>query len=378
VPVYPEMLQAVGYRIGFCRKGAGPSQYTYTGRDPFGPRFESFEEFYRSRQEGEPFCFWYGAGEPHRPYVWQDGVKSGMNPDDVAVPACLPDTETTRIDLCDYYERIGQFDRFATEMLALLEESDELENTIVVMSGDNGMPFPRCKATLYDQGTHVPLAIRWGAKAQGGRRVDDLVSLCDLAPTLLAAAGIEAPDQMTGRSLLPLLESNTSGQADAARDHVLTGVERHVFATPARAIRTADHLYIRNFNPNTWETGQGDGPVPIYDFSRRHWPSGAEAFSYNVDPSPTKQFMLLNPEHAAVTPVYDLAFGRRPEEELYDLSVDPEQVNNVANNPAYGDAKQALAARLEAELKASADPRILLTSDWESQKRATRSSNIDH
>lgn len=359
VPVYPEMLQAAGYKIGFCRKGATPSKYTYTGRDPFGARFKSFEEFHSKCRPKEPFCFWYGAGEPHRPYVWQDGVKSGMDIEEVRVPAGLPDNETTRTDLCDYYEKIQQFDGFAEEILALLQESGELENTIVVMSGDNGLPFPRCKATLYDTGTQVPLAIRWGAKVPGGRTVDDFVSLCDLAPTFLEAAGLKPAGEMTGKSLLPILASEKSGRVEPARDHVLTGMEQHVFPHPARAIRTDDYLYVVNFGPANWNTGRGDGPAPSYDFTHQHWPSGAEAFSFNMDPSPTKQFMLRHPNHPSVKPVYALSFGPRAGEELYDLKADPHQLRNVADDPARSEIKQKLRERLERELKSSKDPRML-------------------
>jgi arylsulfatase A-like enzyme len=292
--------------------------------------------------------------------VWQDGVKAGMDIRDVKVPACLPDNETTRTDLCDYFEKIQQFDKFAAEMLAMLEASGQLDNTIVVMSGDNGMPFPRCKATLYDLGTRVPLAIRWGDKVPGGRTVEDFVSLCDLAPTFLEAAGLKPAQVMTGRTLLPILASNKSGQVEPARDHVLTAMEQHVFAYPSRAIRTADYLYVVNFGPANWRTGQGDGPVPTYEFTYRHWPSGAEAFSFNIDPSPTKQFMLLHPDDPAVKPVYGLSFGQRPEEELYDLKADPGQLKNVADAPGNAEIKQNLRARLEAELQASEDPRILV------------------
>lgn len=358
VPVYPEMLQAAGYKIGFCRKGATPSKYTYTGRDPFGARFQSFADFYSKRPSDQPFCFWYGAGEPHRPYVWRDGVKTGMNIDDVEVPACLPDNETTRTDICDYYEKIQRFDAYAAEILATLEENGELDNTFVVMSGDNGLPFPRCKATLYDTGTRVPLAIRWGGKVPAGRKIRDFVSLCDLAPTFVEAAGLTAAEQMTGKTLLPLLTSTKSGQVDPSRDHVLTAMERHVFPYPSRAIRTADFLYVMNFRPADWPTGQGSGPPPTYDFTIRHWPMDAEAFSFNVDPSPTKQFMLHHPEDPTVKPLYDLSFGRRKKEELYDLKIDPEQLKNVAGTSAYSQIEQTLETRLKAALKANADPRF--------------------
>ncbi len=365
VPVYPDLLRSAGYKTGFSRKGAAPSKHLYRGNDPFGPRFDNFEKFFAEREKGEPFCFWYGAGEPHRPYIWRDGVRSGMNPGDVKVPECLPDNETTRTDMCDYYLSVQRFDKFAAGMISLLERAGELDNTIVVMSGDNGMPFPRCKATLYDMGARVPLVVRWGARVKGGRRVEDFVSLCDLAPTFLEAAGLDPVPEMTGGTLTPLLLSDKSGRVDPARDRVLTGMERHVFPYPARAIRTADYLYILNFGPEDWPTGRGKGAPPSYDFTKRHWPSGAEAFSFNVDPSPTKQFMRQHPDDPSVRPLFAPAFGRRPKEELYDLKKDPGQLRNLAGTqPAgskYGKIATELRRRLETELRASHDPRFVPT-----------------
>ncbi len=359
VDVYPEMLRSIGYQIGFSRKGAGPSKHVYRGNDPFGPRFKSFTEFLAKRKADEPFCFWYGAGEPHRPYIHGTGERAGLKPGDVKVPTCLPDHPSVRVDLCDYYERIQQFDSDAAKMIKRLEQAGELDNTIVVMSGDNGMPFPRCKATLYDTGTRVPLVIRWGDKIQGGRTIADFVSLCDLAPTFLEAAGLRRPDEMTGHSLLPILRSTKSGTVQPSRDHVLIGMERHVFDNPSRAIRTSDYLYIQNFEPATWPTGRGAGSPPEYDFSKRHWPSGSEAFSFNIDPSPSKQYMLRNQGDTELKSRCAQAFGPRPEAELYDLKKDPHQLHNVANLPDYAAARTELAKKLKAELVASSDPRFV-------------------
>jgi arylsulfatase A-like enzyme len=176
-------------------------------------------------------------------------MSNGIDPAKVKLPACLPDREITRRDYADYVNRIQRFDAKCGSVLELLDKSGELENTIVVVSGDNGLPFPRCKATLYDTGTHVPLAIRWGAKVPGGRVVHDFVSLTDLAPTFLEATGVKVPPAMTGRSLLSILTSAESGLLDSTRTHVLTGMDLHVYANPCRALRTADFLYIRNFDP---------------------------------------------------------------------------------------------------------------------------------
>ena len=356
VPVYPEILQAAGYEIGHSRKGAGPSDYKFTHRDPFGKKFKSFEEFMELRNNGAAFCFWYGAGEPHRPYRFGESEKADMDLSKLNLPACLPDNKIVRRDFADYLHRVQTFDSDCAAMIALLEARGELDNTIIVVSGDNGLPFPRCKATLYDTGTHVPLAIRWGSKVKGGRRVSDFTSLTDLAPTFLEAAGAKLPKEMTGRSLLPILLSDRSGQVEVGRSFVLTGMEQHVYAYPSRAIRTADFLYIRNFDPESWRSGESTKPSPKIDFTDGSWPNHEGAFSFNTDPSPTKQFLLDYRDEANVRPFADLAFGPRPEEELYDVRADPGQLRNLATDRKFVAQRDELRDRLAQALKVSGDP----------------------
>ncbi|MDF2377857.1 MAG: sulfatase-like hydrolase/transferase [Verrucomicrobiales bacterium] len=357
VAVYPDLLADFGYRTGYCRKGAAPGKNEYRGTDPFGARFKDFADFFDRQENDQPFCFWYGAGEPHRAYEWQASLDSNLDLSTIEIPPYLPDNDTTRTDLGDYYVKVQKLDLFAGEILKRLEEAGELENTIVVMTGDNGMPFPRAKATLFDSGTRVPLAIRWGAKVKGGRQVSDFVHLTDLAPTFLEASGLPVPEIMTGRSLLPILTSEISGQVEKDRTHVLTGMERHVYPYPSRALRTKDFLYIRNFTPEDWPTGKAKGEPPVFDFRKTPWPTVAGAFSHNIDPGPTKQWMRLNdsPENAQ-------AFGRKPMEELYDIGKDPHQLTNLlASNeiPEAVDTKRkALATQLANELRASGDPRF--------------------
>ena len=156
------------------------------------------------------------------------GAKGGIDPAKVVVPPYLPDNEVVRNDIADYYLAAQAFDHAAGEALASLENTGELDNTLVVMSGDNGWPFPRCQATCYDTSTHQPLAVRWGARVKPGRVVEDFVSLADLAPTFLEAAGLAPPKEMTARSFLNVLLSEKRGRVDQARDHTLTGMERHV------------------------------------------------------------------------------------------------------------------------------------------------------
>ena len=348
-PVYPKALETAGYHVGFCRKGWGPGNERGGGRTrtPAGDRYRDLKQFLTKRPKGAPFCFWFGSFDPHRGYKPGSGVQSGMDPAKVTLPACLPDAPAVRSDLCDYYWEVQRFDHETGQMLKLLEDAGELDNTLMVMSGDNGLPFPRCKSNLYDTGARVPLAAMWKAKAKGGRVVDDFVSLADLAPTFLEAAGVKPWAAMTARSFLDVLLSGKSGRVDPKRDHVLTGKERHTCGqqgttegTPCRAIRTHDFLYIRNFKPHLW-------------------PAGTPQDYRDIDGGPTKTYMMQHRDEAKVKPLFKLAFGKRPAEELFDVRQDPDQLRNVANAPAYARAKKKLAEQLMAELKATADPRVV-------------------
>jgi N-sulfoglucosamine sulfohydrolase len=367
-PVYPDLLEKAGYHVGFTRKGWGPGDEKPGGRtrNPAGPRYEDCASFLAARPKGAPFCFWFGSQDPHRPYERDSGAKSGMRWQDVRVPPYLPDHEIVRKDICDYFWKAQRFDRETGELLAALEKAGELGNTIVVMSGDNGWPFPRCKATIYETGTHTPLAIHWPAKIAAGRRVEDFVSMTDLAPTFLEAAGIDVPPRMTGRSLMPLLLARGSGRIDRKRDHVLTGMERHVPCRgeirggyPMRAIRTREFHYIRNFRAERWPAGDPNG------FEK----AGAAPFTFDqlakatplafadIDAGPSKAYLVLHRDEPQVGALYELAAGKRPERELYDLRNDPYQLRNVASEGKYAEAAKGLDAQLMAELQATGDPR---------------------
>jgi uncharacterized sulfatase len=346
--VFPDLLERAGYHVGFTRKGWGPGSVEAggRGRNAAGVRYKNFEQFMEARPEGAPFCFWFGSHDPHRGYKKGSGIASGMDPADVAVPACLPDCEEVRSDICDYFFEVQRFDREVGALMAALEERGELDDTIVAITSDNGMPFPRCKTNLYDLGANVPLAVRWGRRVPGGRVVDDLVSLTDMAPTFLEAAGVAVPAEMTGRSLVSVLLAEGSGRVDPARDRTFFGRERHTVAQaagpggyPMRAVRTENFLYIRNFEPG-------------------RWPAGAPGEYLDIDGSPTKTVMLERREEADVKRLFELACGKRPAEELYDLRKDPGQLIDVAGLPEYADALKKLARSLMDELERTGDPRI--------------------
>ncbi|MHC4435189.1 MAG: sulfatase/phosphatase domain-containing protein, partial [Planctomycetota bacterium] len=212
--------------------------------------------------------------------------------------------------------------------------------------------------TLYDGGVRMPTAIRWGDHAPGGRRVDDFIGHIDFAPTFLEAAGVDIPATVMGSSLIPLLISDRNGRLDDGRDHIVTGLERHTYCRPGgatypiRAIRTHDYLYIRNFAPDRWPTG---GPEFI---SSNKAPHG------DIDDGPFKDFMLRDQTRIDFARAFELGFGKRPLEELYDVHSDPHQINNLAENPRYAEAKQRLWGQLKAHLKETADPRIDGKDPW--------------
>jgi uncharacterized sulfatase len=355
--VYPDMLEQAGYHVGYMRKGWSPGQYKPGGwkRNPAGKRYKDFAQFMQEREADRPFCFWFGSSDPHRGYKWRSGVESRMKQEDVSVPACLPDSETVRTDICDYFWEVQRFDRQVGGILRMIEDAGELDKTLVVITSDNGMPFPRCKSNIYDMGTHVPLAVRWPDRIKGGRVVEDFVSLTDLAPTFLEATGLKPTREMTGRSLMNVLLSGKPGRVDRKRDKVFTGKERHTLCRPGdasypmRAVRTHDFLYIRNFRPELWPAGDPD-------WREGHWPKMPYG---DIDNSPTKTYMMEHRDEPQVAKLFELGFGKRPAEELYDLRKDPGELNNVADESQYAKVRNKLAATLIAELKATNDPRVI-------------------
>jgi len=356
--VYPELLEAAGYEVGRSGKGWGPGRTETPGRELAGKPFGSFQAFLKARTEGKPFCFWLGSSDPHRPYRKGSGAASGMDPDKVHLFGCFPDAAEVRSDVADYYFEVQRFDRLVGAAIASLEEIGELDNTFVVMTSDNGMPFPRCKSNLYDSGTRMPLAVRWPGKIKAGRTVDDFVSFTDFAPTFLEAAGLKPPAAMTGRSLMKVLTSEESGRVDPQRDFVLVGKERHCPAQeapdmggyPCRAIRTHEFLYIRNFRPDRWPAGTPN------------WRKAAfkNAWYGDCDNGPTKMYMVENRDKDELhRRLFELAFGKRPAEELYDLKIDPEQLENMAADPAYAEIRKRLDRQLVRTLQATNDPRVV-------------------
>jgi N-sulfoglucosamine sulfohydrolase len=375
---YTEELQKVGYKIGFTGKGWAPGRLEAGGRteNPAGkeyaertldPPFQgirnndyagNFEGFLEEVSDGESFCFWLGTSEPHRFYEDGAGIQTGKDPSKVRVPAIFPDNDIVRSDILDYLVEVEHFDSMVERAIASLEKRGLLDNTIVVVTSDHGMPFPRAKASLYDWGSRVPLAIRWpeGIK-ELGRVVESFVNLSDLAPTFLRATGVATPGMMTGRDLLDVFANKEVTNRDAA----YVAMERHDGCRaggkgyPCRAIRTADYMYIHNFEPTRWPSGSPDASVC------------ARAIPYGeMDTSPTKTYMMEHRSTHGVAHLAELSFGMRPAEELYDLKKDPEQLVNLAGNQEYNAVQNALRKKLFNHLSITQDPRVVGGAvDWD-------------
>lgn len=405
IPAYPLLLKEAGYHIGETYKVWGPGtpndapygagKYAYekaggkfnntsenvttmvaNGKNVEAAKQElyaevsaNFEAFIAARQAGQPFCYWFGPTTTHRKWIKGSGKKLwGIEPDSLKgkLPPFIPDSPEMREDFADYLGEVQAFDAAVGVLLKKLEVMGELENTLVVLSGDHGPPgFPHGKCNLYDFGSSVTLAIR-GPGVKAGRVIEDLTTLPDLAPTFLEVGGVKAPATMTGRSLMPLLTSAKSGQIDPKRDAVFIGRERHVenaraeyLPYPQRAIRTGDYLYIVNFRPDRYPLGDP------YRLDGNNVPTTEEITEEtrvtlpDEDAGPAKAWLVSQRNDPKWKPYFDRAYGKRPREELYDLKKDPQQMNNVAADPAYTGARALMESRLMDELKRTGDPRMV-------------------
>lgn len=405
IPSFPLLLRDAGYDIGESYKVWSPGQPADApfggqqyGYESAGNRFGNFSEvvtrligrgrttedakrvlydevrgnfrsFLAKRDPAKPFHYWFGPTNTHR--KWQQGSGKalwGINPEALKgkVPPFLPDVPEVREDLADYLGEVAALDGAMGVILDELKQAGESEDTLIVISGDHGAPgFPNGKCNLYTFGTGVSLAIS-GPGVKGGRVVDDFVNLTDLAPTILEAAKVEVPAVVTGRSLWPVLKSDKSGQVDPERTWTLTGRERHVDSArenflpyPQRAIHSGQYLYIINFKPDREPLGS----YAILD--KKDQKPGAQlvtedtqAVAADMDAGPTKAWLVVNRETDFGRRYFDIAFAKRPREELYDLSKDPYETVNLAKDPAYAEIRAGLETKLLAELKRSGDPRL--------------------
>jgi arylsulfatase A-like enzyme len=377
VPFFPpkfktwvEALSEHGYFAGVTGKGWGPgaaNDLQGKARQMTGRAFDArkapapaggigandyaanFADFLDAAPKGQPWTFWYGAQEPHRRYEFGSGVaKGGKQLSDIdRVPGYWPDNDVVRNDMLDYAFEVEHFDRHLGRMLKLLGERGLADNTLVIVTSDNGMPFPRVKGQTYELSNHMPLAVMWprGIAAKG-RIVDEYVSFVDLAATFIDLAGLKWSETgmhpTSGRSWIDIF-SRKPGSPQ--RDHVLIGQERHDvgrphdWGYPIRGIIKDETLYLRNYEPSRWPAGN------------------PETGYLNTDGSPTKTDILQTRREGRDTRLWNLAFGKRGAEELYDLRADPDCLRNLADDPRHRRRKDELGQLMERELRTQGDPR---------------------
>jgi uncharacterized sulfatase len=376
-PVFTDALEKAGYHIGFTGKPWAPGNFKAGGwtRNPVGPEYNTkkleppttgisnidyaanFAQFLAEKKKDQPFFFWYGANEPHRNYEKGSGRAAGYTANGLTVPPFLPDSSLVQNDMLDYAREIEWFDTQLGKILELLRQAGELENTLVVVTSDNGMPFPYAKANMQEYGIHVPMAIAGPAVDGSHRVINNLVSLIDLAPTFLDIAGVPHFSGITGTSLLPLLQSKKT----KLPEYVLAGRERHTHARPddlgypARAIRTDQYLYIENFHPERWPMGDPPPANPEDISGDKDMKPIVDGYE-DIDDSPTKKYMLKN--RTAFPGLFALGFEKRGKDELYDIRKDPYCLHDLSDNNAFVSVKKQLQQKLETLLKQQNDPRM--------------------
>jgi N-sulfoglucosamine sulfohydrolase len=374
---FTEALHDAGIHVGGQGKTWGPGNaLTADGKprtfgmarganNPANPGMP-FRDFLATRKKAQPFFYWFGSTNPHRAYVRDSGLAAGKKTADVdRVPAFWPDNDVVRRDMLDYAVEIEAYDSQVGSLLKVLDESGELENTVVIVTSDHGMPFPRVKGHNYDMANRVPLVIRWPAGvASSGRTVADFVSFVDLAPTILDLFGVDGAKsgmaKFTGSSLRDVLE----GKPTTGRDFVILGRERndvlarpgtaHGLGYPVRGIREGNFLYLHNFAPDRWPCGN------------------PELGLKDTDASPTKQ---LIEELGESDRFWQFCYGKRAGDELFDLSSDPDCVKNLAQEADMKGRTEALREKLFAQLKAQDDPRVLGQGDVFDNYPSAKSAN---
>lgn len=343
-PIFTDILAENGYYIGHTQKTWGPGVHIENGHSevsgvPFNEvkntnKIEgianndysaNFDLFLKGRKADQPFFFWAGLSEPHLPNDSENYKRLekefGITLDQIKVFPGVEDTKENRKERANYIYEICYADMHFGRMLESLQAIDELDNTFIVVTSDNGTPILRGeeevgKASAYDLGVHEPLAVMWPARVKAGRKVSDFVSFIDFAPTFLEVAGIKLPEGMSGSSLMPILDSKKSGRIEANRNSIITGLEWHGEFDPvsksSRSIRDDRFAYIVFYN--------------------------------NVDEN---GLLLTNKE--AIKPA---------KVEFYDLENDPWQLNDLSDNPDYADDMQRLANKFYQYGMLTKDPRV--------------------
>lgn len=321
---FPALLREAGYYTTAAGKWhLGPAaQKAFDRIEPPGDASgcANWLKVLEERPKDKPFFAWLASVDAHRGWS-PDALDPPYTAADARVPPYLPDTPEVRGDLAAYYNEITRLDQHVGRVLGLLDDQGVADNTLVIFISDNGRPFPRCKTTVYDSGVRTPLLARWPRLIDAGGQADGLVSTVDLAPTILAVAGVAVPETCQGRSF----ENQLRHPAAPGREFVYAEHNWHDYQAYERSARDKRWLYIRNYLPEV-------NASPPADAVR----------------SPTYQQMIALARTGQLPPEQRGCFiTPRPAEELYDTAADPFQLTNLAADPACGGELARLRAALD-------------------------------
>lgn len=312
VKTFTEYLRAAGYYTTNNVKTDYQFAPISDPRQPLTAWDESGNEaHWRNAPDDMPFFSVINLVTTHESRVWPHPDRPiTIDPDEIDVPPYFPDTPKVREDMARQYSNIQRQDDQIGEILQELEDAGLAENTVVFFWSDHGGALPREKRWIYDSGIHVPLIIRWPGVTEPGTVNEELVSFIDLAPTVLSIAGVDIPGHMQGRALLGPRQTGPPDYIYAARD-------RHDETYDmVRAVRDDQFKYIRNFYPNQpyvgWIEYRNRMQI-MQELLRLHAEDGLEG---------SEKLWLRN---------------TRPVHELYDITDDPHEVNNLADNPEYAE-----------------------------------------
>ncbi len=265
--------------------------------------------FLKDRPKDKPFFFWLASYDAHRPWGADTFIVT-HDPKDLEVPVYFADTPETRQDMASYYNEIGRFDYYIGKVRQELEKQGVLENTLIIVMADNGRPFPRCKTRVYDSGMQTPFIVFWpkGLKKKGVQ-TESLISAIDISSTILELAGITQPDDYQGVSFAPILQSTKT----ETREYIFSEHNWHDYEAYERMVRSKDFLYVWNARPNLSNCGPADSKT-----------------------SPTQYALNKVRDEGKLTFAQaDVFVVPRPEEELFDLSLEDQQLLNVASIEKY-------------------------------------------
>ncbi|MFX1601367.1 MAG: sulfatase/phosphatase domain-containing protein, partial [Promethearchaeota archaeon] len=279
---------------------------------------KSYEGFFEThRDDDKHFYLCIGDINVHRPF----GIGGEpVDPKGVVIPPYLPDKEIVREDLSQFYGAIQGVDACIGNILKKLEDLGLRENTLFIYTTDHGEAYPRAKCTLYDPGLKTLLLMSWPSSdiLQRNKVYNQMVSNIDLLPTLLDLIGAKIPKNIEGRSFLPLLK----GEIDVFRKEIYTEKSFHEYYDPIRSIRTEEFKFIINFEKS--ET--------LYQLGM------------DMQQDALGKYMLK------------FINKPRPNEELYDLKNDPNEMYNLIDNPNYKDVVKNLKGKLYEWMKRTNDP----------------------